>query len=102
MIDSYAEIEEEDYGFYDTIEQLCITLHMDTKEEYSERAYQRIKELWEKGNMQENPYSCVKFFVGEKEQWPEVIVSKRKTEKTWKFEVYYDDTYGEKFAKLFE
>ena len=72
------------------------------KEDYSERAYQRIAELWEKGAMQENHYFYVKFFVGEKEQYPEVVATKSGTEKTWKFEVYYDDTYGEKFAKLFE
>ena len=102
VIDSYAEIEEEDYGFYYGTEQLCITLHMDTKEDYSERAYQRITELWEKGAMQENHYFCVKFFVGEKEQYPEVIATKTGTEKAWNFEVYDDagDEYGENFAKL--
>ena len=100
--DGYAEIVEENYGYYYGTEELQIMLHMDLEEDYCETAYKRITELWEKGNMEGNPYSCVKFFVGEKEQYPEVIATKSGSEKTWKFEVYYDDTYGEKFAKLFD
>ncbi len=100
--DGYAEIVEENYGYYYGTEELQIMLHMDLEEDYCETAYSRITELWKNGNMDGNPYSCVKFFVGEKEQYPEVVATKGGSEKTWKFEVYYDDTYGEKFAKLFE
>ena len=99
--DGYAEIVEENYGYYYGTEELQIMLHMDLEEDYCETAYSRITELWEKGNMDKNHYSCVKFFVREKEQYPEVVATKSSEKEEWQFMVYYDDSTGEKFSKYF-
>ncbi len=68
--DDYAEFEEIEDSYYLGEKNLYITLYMDTEEDYTDAAVERIKKIWKECKLKDSDYSFIRFYIGEKEEYP--------------------------------
>lgn len=102
--DAYAEFEEVKDSYYRGEKDLCIILHMDTRDDYVESAAERIRNIWNACDLEESDYSFIRFCVSEYQSYPIVNIKRSSADYKWTLSVIWsDETYGEKLKeKLYQ
>mgnify|MGYP004465161819 FL=1 len=96
-IDSNVKVSVAD-SFRDT---LYISLGMDTDLDYTEKAMEKIKEIWDKCELDKGNYS-IYFYIKKSGSGPMVYMDKNKERRKWLItaEDYSRNTYAEKLQEL--